>query len=129
MNTSTQGLGDGDAGAPHIAVIGMAGRFPKAKSVEEFWENIAQGRECISFFSPEEVKEAACKASDASANKYGWAFRHDASNFASEVFTRGGRILAPDGQSYVFNSDAGVQSAKMIQDLFKNKCAVEIPTS
>src|SRR5689334_14712263 len=58
MNTSTQGLGEGDAGAPHVAVIGMAGRFPQARGVEAFWENIARGRECISFFSPEEVKEA-----------------------------------------------------------------------
>ncbi|HET8890469.1 MAG TPA: SDR family NAD(P)-dependent oxidoreductase, partial [Candidatus Angelobacter sp.] len=30
-----------------IAVIGMAGQFPQAKNVEEFWRNIAQGRNCI----------------------------------------------------------------------------------
>ena len=30
-----------------IAVIGMAGQFPQAKNLEEFWENIAQGRSCI----------------------------------------------------------------------------------
>lgn len=31
-----------------IAVVGMAGRFPKARSVQELWGNIAQGRHCIS---------------------------------------------------------------------------------
>jgi acyl transferase domain-containing protein len=31
-----------------IAVIGMAGQFPQAKNLEEFWENIAQARDCIS---------------------------------------------------------------------------------
>ena len=31
-------------------------------------------------------EEAACKASDPAPDKYGWAFRHDASNFASQVF-------------------------------------------
>ncbi len=31
-----------------IAVIGMAGQFPKARNLEEFWQNIAQGRNCIS---------------------------------------------------------------------------------
>lgn len=31
-----------------IAVIGMAGRFPRAKNLEEFWENIAKGRNCVS---------------------------------------------------------------------------------
>ncbi|UII31930.1 SDR family NAD(P)-dependent oxidoreductase [Fulvivirga ulvae] len=31
-----------------IAVVGMAGQFPEAKNVEEFWQNIAQGKNCIS---------------------------------------------------------------------------------
>ena len=31
-----------------IAVIGMAGQFPQARNVEEFWQNLAQGRNCIS---------------------------------------------------------------------------------
>ena len=31
-----------------IAVIGMAGQFPQAKNLEEFWDNIAEGRNCIS---------------------------------------------------------------------------------
>ena len=30
-----------------IAVIGMAGQFPQAKNLEEFWQNLAQGRNCI----------------------------------------------------------------------------------
>lgn len=38
-----------------IAVIGMAGRFPGARNVEEFWANICAGRESISFFSDEEL--------------------------------------------------------------------------
>ncbi|KJK30395.1 SDR family NAD(P)-dependent oxidoreductase [Paenibacillus polymyxa] len=31
-----------------IAVIGMAGQFPKSKTLAEFWDNLAQGRDCIS---------------------------------------------------------------------------------
>ncbi|HXI94072.1 MAG TPA: polyketide synthase, partial [Blastocatellia bacterium] len=31
----------------HIAIIGMAGQFPKAKNVDEFWQNLAEGRNCI----------------------------------------------------------------------------------
>ncbi|MEH2082693.1 MAG: beta-ketoacyl synthase N-terminal-like domain-containing protein [Nostoc sp.] len=38
-----------------IAVIGMAGRFPEAKSIDEFWQNLSQGRESISFFTDEEL--------------------------------------------------------------------------
>jgi phthiocerol/phenolphthiocerol synthesis type-I polyketide synthase E len=38
-----------------VAVIGMAGRFPGARSVEEFWANLRDGVESISFFSDEEL--------------------------------------------------------------------------
>ncbi|MCK5055785.1 MAG: SDR family NAD(P)-dependent oxidoreductase [Candidatus Aminicenantes bacterium] len=38
-----------------IAVIGMAGRFPGAKNVEKFWENLKNGIESISFFSAKEL--------------------------------------------------------------------------
>jgi polyketide synthase PksN len=30
-----------------IAIVGMAGRYPKAKNVRELWENLVQGRDCI----------------------------------------------------------------------------------
>ncbi|WP_039806745.1 type I polyketide synthase, partial [Pelosinus sp. HCF1] len=30
-----------------IAIVGMAGKFPKAKDVNEFWENLLEGRDCI----------------------------------------------------------------------------------
>ena len=38
-----------------IAVVGMAGRFPEARDVEEFWENLVEGRECMTDLSVEEV--------------------------------------------------------------------------
>jgi acyl transferase domain-containing protein len=41
-----------------IAVIGMSGRFPGAKNIEEFWNNLKNGVECISFFSTAELKES-----------------------------------------------------------------------
>ncbi len=42
----------------HIAVVGMAGRFPGAGDVGEFWRNLCDGVESISFFTPEEMIEA-----------------------------------------------------------------------
>ncbi|MFK5969645.1 MAG: beta-ketoacyl synthase N-terminal-like domain-containing protein [Candidatus Marithrix sp.] len=41
-----------------IAIIGMAGRFPGAKNITEFWENIKNGVESITSFSDEELLEA-----------------------------------------------------------------------
>jgi acyl transferase domain-containing protein/cation diffusion facilitator CzcD-associated flavoprotein CzcO/acyl carrier protein/SAM-dependent methyltransferase len=37
--------------AKPIAVIGMAGQFPQANNLEEFWNNIAEGKNCISQIS------------------------------------------------------------------------------
>src|SRR5689334_23231211 len=36
--------------ADSIAIVGLAGRFPGARSVDEFWRNVAAGVESISFF-------------------------------------------------------------------------------
>ncbi|MDH3599288.1 MAG: polyketide synthase, partial [Candidatus Tectomicrobia bacterium] len=38
-----------------IAVIGMACRFPGAKTVEEFWQNLCDGVESIAFFSDDDL--------------------------------------------------------------------------
>jgi acyl transferase domain-containing protein/acyl carrier protein len=42
-----------------IAIIGMAGKFPGAKNIHEFWENLKNGVETISFFSDEEMEKEA----------------------------------------------------------------------
>lgn len=39
-----------------IAIIGMAGRFPGAKNIAEFWRNLREGVESISFFTDEELE-------------------------------------------------------------------------
>jgi acyl transferase domain-containing protein len=41
-----------------LALIGMSGRFPGARSVEQLWENVAGGIISIHFFSDEELLEA-----------------------------------------------------------------------
>ncbi|MFX0111904.1 type I polyketide synthase [Bacillus pumilus] len=41
-----------------VAVVGMACRFPGAKNIHHFWDNLANGRESITFFSKEELLEA-----------------------------------------------------------------------
>jgi len=42
-----------------IAVIGMSGRFPKARTVPELWQNFVNGVSGISFFTDEELKDLA----------------------------------------------------------------------
>ncbi|MEX0662994.1 MAG: beta-ketoacyl synthase N-terminal-like domain-containing protein [Balneolaceae bacterium] len=38
-----------------IAIIGMAGRFPKAKNIHEYWENLKNGRECFTQLNDEQI--------------------------------------------------------------------------
>ena len=38
-----------------IAIVGMAGRFPRAESLDAFWRNLREGVEAVSFFSDEEL--------------------------------------------------------------------------
>jgi acyl transferase domain-containing protein len=45
---------DGDP-SEHIAIIGMTGRFPGAKDIEAFWQNLRDGVESITFFTAEEL--------------------------------------------------------------------------
>ena len=40
-----------------VAVIGLAGRFPGAKNIAEFWQNLKAGVESIHFFGDEELIE------------------------------------------------------------------------
>ncbi|MES1241997.1 MAG: amino acid adenylation domain-containing protein [Acidobacteriota bacterium] len=51
------------SGGFDIAIVGMAGRFPGARSVEELWRNLAGGVESIRFFSEEELRSAGVDAS------------------------------------------------------------------
>src|SRR4028119_126196 len=39
-----------------IAIVGMAGRFPGAKNIDEFWQNLRDGVESISYFWDEELE-------------------------------------------------------------------------
>jgi len=45
-------------GQREVAIIGMAGRFPGANSIDEFWQNLTNGVESLSFFSDGEIKAA-----------------------------------------------------------------------
>lgn len=104
--------------------------FPTQRSMDVLYYNADLLKQAGYDSPPRDWKtweEAACKAT--AQGKTGWAVQHDASTFAAIVFGHGGQILSSDGKSYVFNSPAGVESLAMMQRMFKNKCAVEVPTS
>ena len=63
MNTNN----DSEKTGLEIAVIGMEGRFPGADNLQQFWDNLKNGSESITFFTNDELK-AAGVAPEALAN-------------------------------------------------------------
>jgi acyl transferase domain-containing protein len=53
-----------------IAIVGMAGRFPGARNVNEFWRNLAAGVESIARLSDEEILASGVPASLLSDPRY-----------------------------------------------------------
>ena len=41
-----------------IAIVGMAGRFPGARNVVEFWENLVAGKDTITRLTDEQLASA-----------------------------------------------------------------------
>src|SRR5215831_9996665 len=39
-----------------VAIVGMAGRFPGAQNVAEFWQNLLDGKDSIARLTPEELR-------------------------------------------------------------------------
>lgn len=64
-----------------VAIIGMAGRFPKAENINQFWNNLVTGTECIDTFSSESQSQFNLSSEILNSNKY---------------VPRGGRISEPD---------------------------------
>src|SRR5262245_43183686 len=47
-----------------VAVIGIAGRYPQAENLQEFWRNLQKGRDCITEIPPERWEHALYYDSD-----------------------------------------------------------------
>ncbi|MEH0021902.1 MAG: SDR family NAD(P)-dependent oxidoreductase [Desulfobacter sp.] len=103
-----------------IAVIGMAGRFPKSKNLEEFWFNLKNGFECISRFSREELAAAGVSQELLNAPSYVKAkgILQDIDLFDADFFNYSRRdALFMDPQTRIFHEivyealeDAGYDS-------------------
>ena len=84
-----------------IAVVGMAGRYPKAGSLDEFWDNLRQGRDCVTDM-PEE--RFAPRAVDGPARRYRGGFLDDIDRFDSLFFNispREAEVLDPQERLFL----------------------------
>ncbi|WDZ63581.1 type I polyketide synthase [Paenibacillus polymyxa] len=93
-----------------IAIIGISGRYPQAKNMEEYWSNLEQGKDCITEIPPErwkregfycsDIKEAVEKGK--SYSKYG-GFVEDFADFDPLFFNISPReAMSMDPQERIF---------------------------
>ena len=76
-----EGLGD-------IAIIGLAGRFPRSPDVRAFWKNLREGVECIRRFEDGELLEAGVRPEELADPNYvrAWGWMDDIDLFDAGFF-------------------------------------------
>ena len=89
-----------------IAIVGMACRFPKAQNIEEYWENLINGKECITFFSKNDALKAGANPEELDNKNYvtAGAFIEDIDMFDAELFglsQREAEILDPQHRMFL----------------------------
>ncbi|HEX8149651.1 MAG TPA: amino acid adenylation domain-containing protein [Pyrinomonadaceae bacterium] len=104
---------DGDRA---IAVIGMAGRFPGARSLEEFWKNLRLGVESVSRFSTEEARAAGVSERLLSDERYvrAGSVLDDVELFDAEFFAvtpREAEIMDPQQRIFLECAWEAIESA------------------
>ncbi len=88
-----------------IAIVGMTGRFPGARNLDEFWQNIHNGVESISFFSEAELEAAGVPLTVLQAPNYvkAGALLDDIDQFDAGFFGMNPReAAATDPQHRIF---------------------------
>lgn len=111
-----------------IAVVGMAGRYPGARNIREFWKNLMDGRESISHFSPEEI-DPAVPAEDRFHPNYGRSrgVLEDADKFDAEFFRispREAKLIDPQQRVFLEVAYEALQDAGYDPEQFKGEIGV-----
>lgn len=72
-----------------VAVIGMAVRFPQAETLSDFWQNLIAAKNCITYFSHQEMLDAGVEESLLNNAKYVKAkgMIHDGMGFDASLFS------------------------------------------
>ncbi|MEO3855328.1 SDR family NAD(P)-dependent oxidoreductase [Acrocarpospora sp. B8E8] len=104
------------AASGQVAIIGMAGRFPGAHDIGEFWQNLVNGVESITFFTDEELRAAGTPEDLLAFPNYVRAapIAPDTEFFEPAYFgmsTREAEILDPQHRAFLEVSDTALQHA------------------
>jgi len=117
-------MGDNDNIFEGIAVVGVSGRFPGSKNVEEFWQNLRNGVESISELSDKELIAEGVPSelvNDPHYVKNGF-FLEDIDMFDAEFFgynPREASIIDPQQRLFLESSWAALENAGYNPETYK----------
>lgn len=92
-------MAEGSSAGDEIAIIGMAGRYPKAANLQALWENLLQKRDCIEDLPPERLHQRRLDS-----KRYRGGFLADIDRFDSLFFNispREAEIMDPQERLFL----------------------------
>ncbi|MEG4342101.1 SDR family NAD(P)-dependent oxidoreductase [Microcoleus sp. A003_D6] len=112
-----------------IAIIGMAGRFPGAKNIEVFWQNLREGVESIAFFSDEELLSSGVDSTLLNNPNYvkANAVLKDADRFDAEFFgfsPKEAEILDPQHRLFLESAWEALENAGYDSETYQGSIGV-----
>ena len=115
--------------ATAIAIIGMAGRFPGARNLEQFWQNLRNGTESLRNFSDEELLAAGVDPRALENPAYVKAGTHldDAALFDAGFFgvsPREAEVMDPQHRAFLECSWEALEDSGYDSDTYAGSIAV-----
>lgn len=112
-----------------IAIIGMSGRFPKCRNIEEYWKLISSGEEAITFFNDEELRESGVSEADIQNPKYVGAasMLEDYDKFDANFFDinpREAEVMDPQQRIFLQTCYEALESAGYTSNEYDGKIGV-----
>ena len=129
--TITEDVKKQDSGtkSTKIAVIGLSGRFPGAKNIDEFWNNLCNGVNSISHFTEEQVIEEGISPELVKKPGYvkAWGSLEDIDKFDAQFFgynPREAEVLDPQQRIFLEESWKALEDANYNTEKFKGLVGV-----
>jgi len=112
-----------------VAIIGMNGRFPQSRSVNEFWNNIEAGKECITYLSDEDLKNIGVDEAELNHPNYVKAepIVEDVDCFDAEFFGYNAKeaiMMDPQHRLFLESAWSALEDAGCNPDIYPGKVGV-----
>jgi FkbM family methyltransferase len=114
---------------PAVAIVGLSGRFPGAADVRQFWQNLREGVESITFFTDDELARAGVSPAllaDRSYVKAG-AILGDVEQFAASFFgytPKEAEITDPQHRLFIECAWEALEDAGCVPDEYAGRIGV-----